>query len=138
MNLFCFLFCFSRQTKQIFLFVFWENIRRTQTAFGFIWPLASNFKDPFSVFKIKKNRYFMIWSLSKSTLSLIEKYHLSTQTPIILMLLCFFYWFFTRYHITYQKSWSVKQLSLILMLINKGLTYFCFHLITNQQKKTYS
>ena len=33
-NLFCLLFCFSRQRKQ--MFVFWENLWRAQTAFGFI------------------------------------------------------------------------------------------------------
>ena len=39
--LFCLLFCFSWQTKQISSFVFWENLRRAQTAYGFIWPLVS-------------------------------------------------------------------------------------------------
>ena len=38
-NSVCLLFCFSRQTKQISLFVFWENLQRAQTAFSFIWPL---------------------------------------------------------------------------------------------------
>ena len=40
-NLFCLLFCFSRQTKQIRSFAFLENLRRALTAFGFIWPLIS-------------------------------------------------------------------------------------------------
>ena len=40
MNLFCLLFCFPRQTKQIHLFVFWENLWGVETAFGFTWPLV--------------------------------------------------------------------------------------------------
>ena len=39
-NLFCLLSYFSQETKQIRSFVFWENLRRAQTAFGFIWPLV--------------------------------------------------------------------------------------------------
>ena len=39
---FCLFFCFSWQTKQIHSFVFLENLRRAQTAFGFIWPLMQN------------------------------------------------------------------------------------------------
>ena len=38
-NLFCLLFCFSQQTKQIRLFIFWENLWRAKPTFGFIWSL---------------------------------------------------------------------------------------------------
>ena len=44
MNLFSFLFCFSLQTKQICLFLFWENLQHAQTAFGFI---CKTFRKPF-------------------------------------------------------------------------------------------
>ena len=40
-NLFCLLFCFSRETKQICLFVFWEYLWHAISAFGFIWPLGA-------------------------------------------------------------------------------------------------
>ena len=46
-NLFCLLFCFSQQTKQIRSFVFWENLRLANPAFGFFWPLqGKDFAQP--------------------------------------------------------------------------------------------
>ena len=35
-DLFCLLFCFSQQTNQIHLFVFWKNLWRANPVFGFI------------------------------------------------------------------------------------------------------
>ena len=38
--MFCLRFCFSQQTKQICSFIFWEDLRCANPAFGFIWPLG--------------------------------------------------------------------------------------------------
>ena len=58
-NLFCKLFCFSPQTKQICLFVFWENLRRANPAFGFIWPLVHSIFNFLPCFRFSTKFLFL-------------------------------------------------------------------------------
>ena len=64
--MFCLLFRLSRQTKQIRLFVFRENLRRAKTASCFIWPLVmSNKIEIFFQIFLAFSKYLnfkIIWS----------------------------------------------------------------------------
>ena len=68
-NLFCLLFCFSQQTKQIRWFVFWEILQRANPAFGFIWPLevTSGFISKLMKKKSRWRHHWNIWHWSVKT-----------------------------------------------------------------------
>ena len=87
MNWFCLFFCFSQQTKQIHSFIFWENLRRIQTAFGFIWPLAQIICHGPSNHENYKSRIFMDVSVKKSV-----------RTWQFLMVTHFLFWLTINFH----------------------------------------
>ena len=74
-NLLCLLFCFSQQTNQIRLFIFWENLWRANPAFGFILRLGTISMDLAVL-------YFLSYSTSYATLN-VETTRCTTAASIV-------------------------------------------------------
>ena len=110
-NLFCLLFCFSQQTKQIHSFVFWKNLRRANPAFGFIWPLLCfhvTKRRILTIIATRPDTHLFLSTLLLNVFFSILPLRMYTRPPVEIHRL---YYFLCWWPIWFSASWKCVKIT---------------------------